>query len=220
MNRAWVAALIPPVVIVAVALLLIPTDFYSAGAIIALLFLAALYFAQVSLPTLAPKSDSTLIHSGTYAVIVWPALIAAAIIALLALFVHAFSWKWVLAADIVVLGAVLGAGLLTTSVSEKDARVDAATKQLVTDMRRLALSVESTAASSEDPAMQKQARQVAEQIRLSPFKGVPGSAAIEKQIASLVAELSVTSDDNGLSEQLDRISRLIEQRNQIVKVER
>lgn len=87
-------------------------------------------------------------------------------------------------------------------------------------MRRLALSVESTAASSEDPAMQKQARQVAEQIRLSPFKGVPGSAAIEKQIASLVAELSVTSDDNGLSEQLDRISRLIEQRNQIVKVER
>lgn len=220
MNRIRLAGLIPPLVVLVVAILLIPTDFYSVGALIALLFLAGLYFLQITLPTMAPKSDSSLIHSSTYAVLVWPAVIAAAIVALLALFISGFSWRWVLAIDIAILGAVLAAAFLTTFVSERDAKLDADTRRSVTDLRRLALTVESVAASSEEPVTQKQARQVAEQIRLSPFLGVPASAPIEEEISTAVAGLVVVSDADGLSKALSRISRLVEQRNQIVKVER
>ena len=220
MKRLWLVGLIPPLVVAAVALLIVPTSFYSPGATIALVFLAGLYFAFVSLPILAPRSEKSLIFSASYALVVWPYLVAAAGVALLALFIHAISWKWILAGDIIILGLVVGAALITTSLSERDAKLNSKTKRAVSDLRRLALQVENAANSVADPAIRKHIKQVAEQIRLSPFKGVAGSAAIESEIEYAVSELSVAADSDRLTPALDNISQLVEQRNRIVKIER
>lgn len=220
MKRLWFVGLIPPLVVAAVAFLIVPTSFYSPGATIALVFLAGLYFAFVTLPVVAPRSEKSLIFSASYALVVWPYLMAAAAIAALALLVHAISWKWILAGDIIILGLVVGAALITTSLSERDAKLNAETRRAVSDLRRLALQVENVGNSVPDPSVRKRAKQVAEQIRLSPFKGVAGSVAIESEIEFAVSGLGVAVDTDGLVPALDKISQLVEQRNRIVKIER
>lgn len=220
MRRLWLVGLIPPLVVATVASLLIPGNFFSAGATIALIFLAALYVALVTLPIVAPRPEKSLIFSASYSLIVWPGLIAAAIIALLALFIQAISWRWIVAGDVVVLGVVVGVALLTTSLSERDAKLNAAISASVSDLRRLALQVESACTAATEPAVRKHAKKVAEQIRLSPFKGVPGSAAIELEIEYAVSGLVSAVDSDGLSRALDDISVLVEHRNRIVKIER
>jgi hypothetical protein len=222
-KRSWLLAVIPPATVALVALLLLPLGYISAGGWIAVAVLLLAYITQVTLPALAPTSEKSFVFSGSYALVIYPYLVAAAIIALVAVAVPGISWKWVLAADLVVAGLAATAAIGVSAVSDKDARSHAATMSQVNDLRLLALSVEQFGQTIPDPAEATFARKVAEQLRLSPFVGVPASVDLEVDVASAVGALRQIPPHADLAlvhSALDRISSLVRHRNELVKFSR
>ncbi len=223
MKRLWLFGIIPPVIVTAVALLVIPLGYVSTGGFIGIAFLLIAYVTQITLPVTAPKTQRSFVFSGSYGLVVYPYLIATAAIALVAVAVSALSWKWVLAADIVVAGLAAMAILGTTAMTQKDARLSATNKRQVDDLRLMALSVDQFGQSLPDAAEAGFARKVAEQLRMSPFVAVPASADIEADVAAAVAELRNVAPGADLAtvhSALARISSLVRHRNEILKYNR
>ncbi|ALG86403.1 hypothetical protein [Gordonia phthalatica] len=219
MKRFLLAAVIPPVVVGLLLVLLLPASLFSPGVIIALIFVLLFYIVMVWFPTQAPGREASTVYSGSYELLVWPYFVAAVIIAAIAL-VPVISWKWILAADIVTLGLFISIAMSAKSTSERDAALTTENKAAVADLRRMALHVQNVAAQETDPVLKKRARQVAEQISMSPFKGVPGSASTEWELQLAVDGLASAASRGESGATLEKISRLIDQRNRIVKTER
>jgi hypothetical protein len=223
MKWAIAIGLIPPIVVAAVMLLLVPSSRLNAAVLIAGGFLLVTYVALVTIPAVIARRTGDYVFAGQYSLIIFPYFVTSLLFFILTISFQGITWKWALAVELVItaIGAVLLLGAWI--VTRRDEKLGQQTQQAVGNFRSMALNVDLVARSIGDPSLAIEVRKLSEQINMSPQVGTPASAVLDAQVGIAVQSLALVdpnANPDGYRSALKTVSDLLYQRNETVKVTR
>ena len=223
MKRALAIGLIPPIVVAAVMLLLVPASRFNTAVLIAGGFLLVTYVALVTIPALTARRTGDYVFAGQYSFIIFPYFVISLLFFILTISFHGITWKWALAVELVITGIAAVLLLGAWIVTGRDEKLGKQTQQAVGNFRSMALNVDFAARSITDPSLATEVRKLSEQINMSPQVGTPASAVLDAQVGIAVQSLAL-ADPNANAEgyrfTLKTVSDLLYQRNETVKATR